>query len=110
MTKGELFKNKNGEIVKFVVSGHSDFAEAGSDILCAAVSTAATMTLNGILEVAKVTVGYEVRDAYLECILPDNLLEEEQEKCSLLIDTLVLTLRDLEQQYKKHITITELEV
>lgn len=110
MTEINLFKNKNGEIIKFVVCGHSDFADAGSDILCSAVSTATQMTLNGIIEVAKIKVGYEVRDAYLECVLPCNLSVAEREKCDLLIDTMLLTLYDLKQQYEKHITITELEV
>ena len=110
MTKINLYKDKNGKIVKFVIDGHTDFADIGSDILCAAVSTAGTMTLNGITEVAKIKVGFEVRDAYIECILPDNLTESEQEKCELLINTMLLTLYDLKQQYEKHITITELEV
>jgi len=110
MTEVSLYKNKNGKIVKFVVDGHTDFADIGSDVLCAAVSTAATMTLNGITEVAGICVGFEVRDAYIECVLPDNLSKSEQEKCELLINTMMLALHDLEQQYEKHITITELEV
>ncbi len=110
MTRINLYKNKDGRIIKFIVDGHTDFAEIGSDILCAAVSTAATMTLNGILEVAKVKVGYEVRDAFIECILPYDLNKSEQEKCELLINSMLLTLNDLKEQYEKHITITVLEV
>lgn len=110
MTEVNLYKQKNGRIVKYVISGHTDFAESGSDVLCAAISTAATMTLNAILEVAKIPVGYEVRDAYIECILPESLGESDYEKCELLINSMLLALNDLKDQYEKHITITELEV
>lgn len=110
MTRVNLYKNKNGKIVKYIVKGHTDFADVGSDILCAAVSTAATMTLNGITEAAGINAGYEVREAYIECVLPENLTEAEQEKCELLINSMMLALEDLKKQYEKHITITVLEV
>lgn len=51
MTKVEIF-NQNGRINGFSVSGHSGYAEEGSDIVCAAVSTAVTFaecTINDVL-------------------------------------------------------------
>ena len=39
MTKVEIF-NHDGRINGFSVSGHSGYAEEGSDIVCAAVSSA----------------------------------------------------------------------
>ena len=110
MTEVSLYKNKSGKIIKFIVDGHTDFAEVGSDILCAAISTAATMTLNGITDVIGVSVGYEVRDAYIECILPCDLEKSEYEKCELLINSMMFTFDSLKEQYEKHITITVLEV
>ena len=41
MTKVEIF-NHDGRIHGFSVSGHSGYAEEGSDIVCAAVSAAVT--------------------------------------------------------------------
>ena len=51
MTKVEIF-NQDGRISGFSVSGHSGYAEEGSDIVCAAVSTAvklAECTINDVL-------------------------------------------------------------
>lgn len=110
MTEIAFKKNKAEDWVGYVVSGHTGYAEAGEDIVCAAVSTAATMCLNGITEVLGAEVGYEVGEAYLECVLPEKMPEKTRDGCRLLIDTLYLTLEDLKKQYGKHITITVLEV
>ncbi|MDR0889992.1 MAG: ribosomal-processing cysteine protease Prp [Oscillospiraceae bacterium] len=51
MTKIELF-NRDGRISGFAVSGHSGYGEAGSDIVCAAVSAAvqfAECVINDVL-------------------------------------------------------------
>jgi len=51
MTKVEIF-NHDGRINGFAVSGHSGYAEEGSDIVCAAVSSAvnfAECTINDVL-------------------------------------------------------------
>ncbi len=109
MTKISVYK-KGSHIVGYVVEGHTGYAEEGSDIVCAAVSTVATHTLNGLTEVVKIPVGYEVRDAYLECIVPDNLSEEERKQSDILLDAMYQTLKNLEEQYKEYITIIDMEV
>lgn len=51
MTRVEFF-NQNGRINGFSVSGHSGYAEAGSDIVCASVTSAVTLvecTINDVL-------------------------------------------------------------
>ena len=51
------FKTHCGEIVSFRVSGHSGYAESGSDIVCAAVSANVRFAVNLISE----TFGVENR-------------------------------------------------
>lgn len=101
---------KDKDIVKYMISGHTGFDEAGQDIVCAAVSTLGISTINGLTEVNKISVGCEIRDGYLECVLPENLSEEERKNSNILLETLFLSLKNLEEQYGKYITITELEV
>ena len=51
MTRVEFFDHE-GRITGFCCSGHSGYAEEGSDIVCAAVSTAvklAECTINDVL-------------------------------------------------------------
>ena len=38
MVSVDLFKNRQGMITGYKVSGHAGFAEEGSDIVCSAVS------------------------------------------------------------------------
>ncbi len=50
MTIAEFFR-KNGEFTGFKVKGHSGYAEAGNDIVCASVSSAVMLTANLITEI-----------------------------------------------------------
>lgn len=109
MTKISVYK-KGKSIVKYVVDGHTGYADSGFDIVCAAVSTIATHTLNGLTEIVKIPVGYEVRDAYFECIVPDNISEEERKQSDILLEAMYLTFKNLEEQYKEYITIIDMEV
>ena len=103
-------KRKHKDIIGYTVEGHTGFGTEGEDIVCAAVSSLSTATLNGLTDVVGLTVGYEVREAYLTCILPDTMSEKEAAGAKVLLNTMYLSLKDLEEQYGKYITITELEV
>lgn len=109
MTKISVYK-KGNHIVKYTVEGHTGYSDVGSDIVCAAVSTVATHTLNGLTDVLGLTVGYDVDDAYLECIVPDDLSEENRKLADVLLDAMYLTFTNLEEQYKEYITIIDMEV
>lgn len=45
MIQAEFYR-KNGSLCGFDIGGHSGYAEAGSDIVCAAVSSAVQLTVN----------------------------------------------------------------
>ena len=109
MTKINIYRNRK-DIVKFVVSGHTDYKDQGEDIVCAAISALSMNALNGLTDVVGLTVGYEVRDGYLECILPEMLSREERKSANVLLDALLLSFKNLEKQYREYITIIELEV
>ena len=109
MTKISVYK-KGNHIVKYTVEGHTGYSEVGSDIVCAAVSAVATHTLNGLTEIVKIPVGFDVQDAYFECIVPDDLSEENRKQASVLLDAMYLTFTNLEEQYKEYITIIDMEV
>ena len=110
MTEITITKNRNGEIVKYLVDGHTGYSDAGTDIVCASVTTAALTALNGLTDVVGISVGYEVRDGYLECILPAEMDETSRFGARVLLESMALTFRDLKQQYGEYISITELEV
>ncbi len=109
MTKINIYR-KGKDIVKYLVDGHTGYKDQGEDVICAAVSALSMNALNGLTDVIGIQVGYEVRDGYLECILPEELSEEERKSANVLLEALVLSFENLEEQYGKYITIRKLEV
>ncbi len=108
MIKVDIFKRQNS-IFKFNMEGHANYSE-GDDIVCAAASSAAWMTVNGIENAANIKCGYETGEGYLSFILPDDLTQNEKTKTDLLLNSFFLYIKELESQYSKHIKVTELEV
>ena len=60
MTRCEFSLGADNQITGFCVSGHSGYAEAGSDILCASIRAAVTVTECTITDVCGVKA--KVRD------------------------------------------------
>ena len=57
---------EDGIITGFSLSGHADFAEQGSDIVCAAVSSAAYMAANTVTDVQNLPCSVTADDGYME--------------------------------------------
>ena len=106
MTKCEFFR-ENERITGFSISGHSGYAEAGSDIVCAAISTAVTMAEATINEVcgAKAKVRVKNEDARVTLTLPASCEEEESVQSALA--GLMLYLISLRDDYPDYIEVLE---
>ena len=110
MTEIKLFRDRDANIVKGIMSGHTDYADMGSDIVCASISSVIFMALNGIEKVLNTQFGYETGDGYLEFVLPCDLDENKIKEINILLDSMYLFLQDLQSQYPDNVMITELEV
>jgi len=110
MTEIKLFRDRDANIVKGIVSGHTGYAEEGSDIVCASVSSVIFMALNGIENVLNTQFGYETGEGYLEFVLPCDLNDDKIKEINILLDSMYLFLQDLQSQYPDNVKITELEV
>lgn len=100
MTKVKFFCT--GDTVSgFEISGHTGAGEAGQDIVCSAVSSAAYLVANTVLEVLKIKADAVVRDGYMRFVIPNENLSETK----VLTDGLVLHLTELQSQYPQHIKI-----
>ncbi|MDR5657900.1 ribosomal-processing cysteine protease Prp [Serpentinicella sp. ANB-PHB4] len=110
MIKIEIFRNKQKEVNKYVVSGHAQAAEYGQDIVCSAVSVLSQTTLLGLYEVAEIKVDYEIQDGYLRCSVPESISSEARKKANLLIDTMIIGMRNISESYSKYIDFHDKEV
>ncbi|MCH5189506.1 MAG: ribosomal-processing cysteine protease Prp [Oscillospiraceae bacterium] len=100
MTKVKFFCS-GGTVSGFEISGHTGAGEAGQDIVCSAVSSAAYLVANTVLEVQKIKADAVVRDGYMKFVIPNENLSETK----VLTDGLVLHLTELQSQYPQHIKI-----
>ncbi len=103
-----LYKHKNSnQFAKFSVEGHAGYAEDGFDIICAAVSVLTVNTVNSLEAFTEDAFSGEEKNGFLTCSFPEPL----SERASLLIDSMVLGLTDIQNNYgKQYIRIIFKEV
>ena len=106
MTKCEFFRDHE-RITGFSVSGHSGYAEAGQDIVCAAISAVVTMaeaTINDICG-AKAKVRVKEEDARITLTLP--AVCDEEESVQAVLAGMLLYLCNLRDEYPDYIEVLE---
>ncbi len=106
MTRCEFF-TENDRITGFSISGHSGYAEAGSDIVCAAISAVVTMAEATINEVcgAKAKVRVKDEDARVTLTLPTSC--DEEEAVQAVLAGMMLTLISMRDDYPDYIEVLE---
>lgn len=91
---------KIDNVVKSVeVNGHADYADYGKDIVCSAVSSIVTTTVNDILTLDKDAIKYVTKDGLITITNLDN------EIANKLLNNMIKTLSDLAIDYPKNIKI-----
>ena len=106
MTRCEFFTAED-RITGFSISGHSGYAEAGSDIVCAAISATVTMAEATINEVcgAKAKVRVKNEDARITLTLPASC--DEEDTVQAVLAGMMLTLMSLRDDYPDYIEVLE---
>ena len=98
-----VIKDKQN-IITIEATGHSGYAEAGRDIVCSAVSTLIQNLAVGLTEVlkkqAKIIIDEEIPHM---CV---SLLDND-EKAQILMQTTLLSLKEIANGYSNYIKIKE---
>ena len=102
-----FFRRPDGALTGYRAEGHTGYAEAGSDIVCAAVSALTQSTLNGLRSVLQAPVLFEIDDAAasLEARLAPQATQAQVQQAQLLLRTLLEGLRAIEEQYPRNVRI-----
>ena len=98
---------EDDRITGFSVSGHSGYAEAGQDIVCAAISAIVTMaevTINDVCG-AKAKVRVKEEDARITLTLPTSC--DEEESVQAVLAGMLITLAGLRDDYPDYIEVLE---
>lgn len=108
MTRINLLTLANGELVGFRITGHSGFADSGSDIVCSAISSVAYMVANTITEVIRVSAEIDVNEENGDMLL--RVFQKDATACRDILQGFKLHMLALEEQYSDYMIVNNTEV
>ena len=94
MIRIEIHKDKQ-QYTGFTSQGHAGYAEAGYDIICAAVSVLTVTTVNSIETFTKDKFSVKQKEGFLEVTLEGTVSRET----ALLLDSMILGLQGIQNDY-----------
>ena len=105
------FYMEGERIVGFTVQGHSGYADEGSDIICAAVTSAVRLTECAVNDVLGLGASVKIRekDASIHLRRPGGLSAENESVCQTLLAALMVHFASLHEEYPDHISVMEEE-
>ena len=106
MTRCEFF-TENDRINGFSISGHSGYAESGSDIVCAAVSAAVAMAEATINDVCGAKAKVRVKDDQARVTLTLPVSCDEEDTIQAVLAGMLVYLCSLRDDYPDYIEVLE---
>ncbi len=103
------FRVEGNRITGFESRGHSGYAEAGADIVCAAVTSAIRLveaTVNDVLGLAA-SVKVREKEASISLRLPGGLAPTAESACQALLTGLMVYFTELHDEYPENIEVLE---
>ena len=101
----KIIIKETDKINNIEISGHSGYKDAGSDIVCASVSSICITTVNGILNIDNSALEYKDSDGYLNI----NIIKHSDTVDKLIMNMINL-LEELKEQYKNYIEIRRCQI
>ena len=95
-----LIKKENDKVNYIKISGHSGYAEIGSDIVCASISSICVTTVNAIVRYNENALLYTDSDGLLEMGITfhDKVID-------MLVENMIDLLDNLSSQYPENVKI-----
>lgn len=107
MITADFLNGEDGIVTGFSIRGHSDYSGHGSDIVCAAVSSAAFMAVNTLTDVLNITpLALRADDG--DMLFRIELRDERRSRD--ILSGLRIHLKNLEEQYPKNIRVSYIEI
>lgn len=110
MTKVIFKCLSNGDIIGFDIKGHAGAKTGGEyDMICAAISAIGYTALGGLDELCKLNT-YIESDGRLSMDLPMDMTIKAMKTAQIILKTMAIGLKQIENQYSKHIQVSFKEV
>ena len=103
------FLTEESRIIGFDAMGHSGYSEAGSDIVCAAITSAIRLvdaTVNTVMGLCA-SVKVNEADASISLRLPGGLAPTAESTCQNVLTGLMVYLAELHDEYPDNIEVME---
>lgn len=105
------FRMEDDRITGFDAKGHSGYAEAGADIVCAGVTSAIRLVEATVNDVLGLAASVKVRedDASISLRLPGGLAPTAESTCQALLTGLMVYFAELHDEYPDNVEVLEEE-
>lgn len=105
------FLRKHSKLVYYEILGHAGYADFGLDIVCSAVSSVSYTIANGITDVLFIEPDIKVieKEGFMSLDLRLNS-EEDIDKSQVLMETMLMGIKNIKQLYDEYIKVIEEEV
>ena len=97
--------SRDGQLCGFRMKGHAG-GEAGQDIVCAAISSAAILAANTVTDVCGCHAATRMRDGYLLF----SVVSGDVSRATEVLEGLQIHLSELQRQYPKRLYLDLLEI
>ena len=105
------FHMEGSRITGFDARGHSGYAEAGSDIVCAAVTSTVRLVecvLNDVMGLCA-SVKVNEKTALISLRIPGSLGQTAETTCQTILTGMMVYLSDLHNEYPDNLEVMESE-
>ncbi len=106
MTEIRIWKTHDS-VTKVECKGHTGYADAGEDIVCAGISSIVQTALLGLLAVAKINVAFhrDEKNGVLTFSLDENLSGEKRHDADVILNTMICGLSDFYTEYSDYMNL-----
>lgn len=103
------FHTEDDRITGFDSQGHSGYADAGADIVCAAVTSAIRLTEATVNDVLGLCAAVKVseKDTRISFRLPGGLSDADETTCQTILAGLMVYFTELHGEYPDNIEVLE---
>ena len=108
MINVSIYKNADNLITGFTLSGHADYSEYGSDIVCSAVSALVINTINSIENFT--SDKFHLNQDEKKGLMEFHVVSPMSSNANLLLSSLALGLQGIAEEYTdKYIKLTQVK-
>ncbi len=100
-----LEKDSGNELSGFIVKGHALYAPHGEDIVCSAVSVLTQTAVLALKELVGAELKVSITEGNMVCRVIPSGDAVKREKTSLILESMLLGLRETEKSYPDFLKI-----